>query len=283
MQDLFKSKLLELRSPTAPQGFGDALLGKVLWGGKAVARKTITAVEEGVKLKEAYSEKKQVIESLERFVEDQTKESKISIIPVAGGEITLKKPEEHELAYRISSLDELTKFISAEAFSEFNNLIKNKKPGKLAVLFITESFRETSEREVVENASPLVASFLPCLPHKTSELFEKMVTAMKLNADETLLLGLESKGEDLLKAVMSVADHLKPEVIITLGAKSTQRVLKSPDRLTMVHGQFFQRKIGDWTAQIVPLFHPSIIETNLNMKKTAWIDMQKIMKWLKKI
>jgi uracil-DNA glycosylase family 4 len=60
-------------------------------------------------------------------------------------------------------------------------------------------------------------------------------------------------------------------------------VLKSTDRLAQVHGQFFSRKIGEKTFQVVPLFHPSIIETNQNMKKTAWADMQKIMKHLKKL
>lgn len=69
-----------------------------------------------------------------------------------------------------------------------------------------------------------------------------------------------------------------------LRGEPPSKILKSNDRLSLVHGEFFTRKIGDETSiQVVPLFHPSIIETNQNMKKTAWVDMQKIMKHLKKL
>jgi uracil-DNA glycosylase family 4 len=71
---------------------------------------------------------------------------------------------------------------------------------------------------------------------------------------------------------------------VTLGANSTHKILKVQDRLTQLHGQFFNRKIENiGTFIVVPLFHPSIIENNQNMKKTAWTDMQKIMKQLKKL
>ncbi|GEM_PF-1045488 len=283
MQEIFKTKLLELRRPGKVLSFADALLGPVLWAPKSKTLKLMTAKEESAKLKEAYTEKHQVIESLERYVEEKTQITRIPIIPVAGGEVGLKKAEEHELSYRLESLEMLSKHISKNAYDEFQILIDKRKIGQLKILFITEAFTPFSEREKIETPSAFAKAFLPFLPHKTSELFERMVMAMKLLPEETLLLGLESEGEDLMKAVMSVAEHLRPEVIVTLGAKSTQKVLKSNDRLTMVHGQFFSRKIGEWTAQITPLFHPSIIETNQNMKKTAWIDMQKIMKVLKKV
>jgi hypothetical protein len=283
MQEIFKSKLLELRRPSMATSFAEALCGQVLWASKSKLPKMITPKEEGEKLKEAFSEKQQVIESLERFVEEKTQTTRIPIIPVAGGEIALKKPEEHDLSYRLNDIAELEKHLSSHSYSEIKNLLENREKNKIEVLFVTETFRPVSERESVENPSAFTKAFLPTLPLKTSELFERMVMAMKLVPEEVVLLGLENEGEDLLKAVMSVADYLRPQVIVTLGAKSTQRVLKSNDRLTMVHGQFFGRRVGDWNAQIVPLFHPSIIETNQNMKKTAWIDMQKIMKTLKKI
>ncbi len=83
---------------------------------------------------------------------------------------------------------------------------------------------------------------------------------------------------------MRIAAFYKPEVIVTLGAKATHKILKGQERLAMVHGQFFVRKIENvGTMTIVPLFHPSIIESNQNMKKTAWSDMQKIMQHLKKL
>lgn len=283
MQEIFRSKLSELRKPTDAKSFGEALYGQVFWAKPIPAHKTLTPHQESAKLKENYSEKQQVIESLERFVEDKTKNRKEPTIPVSGGEVILKRPEEIALYYELSSLSDLSKFIPAEAAQEILTLAKNKKKGELTVLFVTENFRPKSERENPENPSLFTKELLPCLPLNTSGLFEKMVSAMKLTPPETLLLGLDYEGEDLLKAVMSVADYLRPAFIVTLGAKSTQKVLNNNDRLTMVHGQFFGRKVGEWNAQIVPLFHPSIIETNQNMKKTAWIDMQKIMKSLKKL
>ena len=282
MQEVFKSKLLELRKPIKAGSFAEALFGQVSWTSRAIINRPATPKEEGVKLKEAFSEKQQVIESLERYVEEKTQGVKIPVIPVSGGEVVLKKAEEHDLSFQLKSLQDLKQHISHEAYSEFEKLI-HEDSKDLEILFITENFRPHSERENIENASEMMKAFLPCLPAKTSELFERMVMAMKVEAKKTMLLGLELNEEDLLKAVMSLAEYLRPQIIVTLGAKSTQKVLKSNERLTMVHGQYFSRRLGDWSAQIVPLFHPSIIETNQNMKKTAWIDMQKIMKTLKKI
>ena len=283
MQEIFKAKLLELRRPVKAESFSDALLGQTHWAPKSKLPKIVTPKEESAKLKEAFSEKQQVIESLERFVEEKTQTTRIPIISVSGGEVGLKKPEEHDHSYNLQSIEELEKHLSSQSYQEIKTLLQGKEKNKVEVLFVTESFRPLSERESAESPSAFTRAFLPSLPLKTSELFERMVTAMKLVPEEVALLALENEGEDLLKAVMSAAEYLRPQVIVTLGAKSTQRVLKSNDRLTMVHGQFFARRIGEWNAQIVPLFHPSIIETNQNMKKTAWIDMQKIMKTLKKI
>ncbi len=281
MQEIFKAKLLELRRPAKGSTFAEALFGQVSWIQGTPVKRVATPKEEGVKLKEAFSEKQQVIESLERFVEEKTQNVKIPIIPVSGGEVGLKKTEMHEHSFELKNLSSLKEHISPQAFSQIEKIVEGKS--ELEILFITESFRAESERENLENPSDLMKSFLPCLPAKTSELFERMVMAMKIEAKNTILIGLENEGEDLLKAVVSVVEYLKPQIVVTLGAKSTQKILKNNDRLTMVHGQYFTRKMGEYTAQIVPLFHPSIIETNQNMKKTAWIDMQKIMKTLKKV
>ncbi|HLW56502.1 MAG TPA: hypothetical protein VKY27_03900, partial [Bacteriovoracaceae bacterium] len=94
----------------------------------------------------------------------------------------------------------------------------------------------------------------------------------------------EFEGVSLFEDIVKLTKEYRPLVIITLGAKATSAVLKTNDRLAQVHGQFFNRKLIDsYEVQVVPLFHPNIIETNQNMKKTAWIDMQKIMKYLKKL
>jgi len=112
-----------------------------------------------------------------------------------------------------------------------------------------------------------------------------MIQAMKLESHEVMIFPLEAQDEvDGSSDVLRVAEYFRPEVVITLGANATSKILKSNDRLSIIHGQFFSRKyVDDSNFQIIPLFHPSIIETNQNMKKTAWGDMQKIMKYLKKL
>jgi uracil-DNA glycosylase family 4 len=111
-----------------------------------------------------------------------------------------------------------------------------------------------------------------------------MVTAMKLKPENVVVFSVDKDGEDNSRQVMEAAAFFRPEVIITLGAKAAHKILKGNDRLSNIHGQFFKRDIDEVGAfQVVPLFHPSIIETNQNMKKTAWADMQKIMKHLKKL
>ncbi|MFL5786168.1 MAG: uracil-DNA glycosylase family protein, partial [Bacteriovoracaceae bacterium] len=112
-----------------------------------------------------------------------------------------------------------------------------------------------------------------------------MILAMKLDPSEVMIYPVEKTDEtDLSGEVVRIALYLNPEVMITLGAKATQKILKSNDRLSLIHGQFFERKVeNQGVLQIVPLYHPSILETNVSMKKTTWTDMQKIMKHLKKI
>jgi DNA polymerase len=162
--------------------------------------------------------------------------------------------------------------------------LENKVPEQVKVLFVSEKFRSWEEIEP-ELKSGLINELLAGFPLKTAELFERMITAMKLVASEVIIFPVEGSDEsDFSRYVMEVAAYYRPEIIVTLGAKAAQKILKSNDRLSMVHGQFFNRRMSETgNFQVVPLFHPSIIETNQNMKKTAWADMQKIMKHLKKL
>ena len=152
------------------------------------------------------------------------------------------------------------------------------------MIFITENFRPMSEAQPELKVSGFLNELILGLPLKTAELFERMILAMKFMPDEVLIYPVEAGENDLSLEVMKLAAFFRPEVLITLGAKATQNILKNNDRLSMTHGQFFIRKINDsLTVNLIPLFHPSIIESNQNMKKTAWADMQKIMKHLKKL
>jgi hypothetical protein len=271
MDSLFKQKLLNLRNPKSPKTFGEALLGDGSWLKKVSPPAPQNAPE-------VYSEKVQVIESLERFVEEKVSESTEPVLKIPGGEVVLREEPQWGEVTPFASLEDLKASLKLDQrFQEI--ALKNKRP---TAIFVSEKFRpwEESEKDL---KGGFIDELLLGFPPKTAELFERMILAMKLTPEEVVIYPVEGEEADFSQDVFELAGFFKPEVIITLGAKATTKILKSSDRLSMIHGQFFQKRAGEQVFQVVPLFHPSIIETNQNMKKTAWSDMQKIMKHLKKL
>lgn len=278
MDSLFKQKLMSLRTPVAPKTFAEALLGDSSWAKKGIpVKKAITPP------KEAFSEKVQVIESLERFVQEKTEELKTESLKLDGAELLIRPGPGWDEVRSFKSREELRDVLHLDQ-NLTDIILKDKSPDHVKALFISEKFRSWDEVKE-ELKEGFINELLAGFPLKTAELFERMILAMKLTPSEVIIFPVEGLDEkDYSLEVMEVAAFYRPEVVITLGAKATQRILKSNDRLSMIHGQFFSRKLGELgSVQVVPLFHPSIIETNLNMKKTAWNDMQKIMKHLKKL
>ncbi len=276
MEEIFKRNLLGLRQGHKPQTFGEAIFGPLpgfLEGKKRIHSLPKPSAPE-------FTEKKQVMESLERFARDK-EESVGPVIPVEGGEIHVKP----EPAWETRSFSDLSGLEEVLALSKNhqNISIGKKTPGEVRVLFVTETFRSWESIQE-ESAEGFLQEVLLGFPLKTAEFFSRMIGAMKLDPHEVILYPVEVNGEERPQDVMEVAAFFEPEIMITLGAKASNLILKGNDRLNLIHGQFFQRSLGNKKQiQIVPLYHPSIIETNLNMKKTAWADMQKIMKHMKKL
>jgi uracil-DNA glycosylase family 4 len=271
MDDLFKRSLLNLRKHQAPKTFGEAL-----WNSQLPFKKT---AEKKIVITEDYSEKKQIIESLERFAQDQIPAG--ASLSVNGGEVSVKATTTFTVRGSASQ-EALIEGLSADPHIA-QILMGEKSPNAVKVMFIPEILREWAEVEP-ELKGGFVNELICAFPLKTAEFFERMISAMKLAPSEVVMYPIDHGDKDLSQEILEIAAFFQPEVIITLGAKATQRLLQGQDRLTVIHGQFFQRSIenlGHFT--FVPLFHPSIIETNQNMKKTAWVDMQKIMKHLKKL
>ena len=232
---------------------------------------------------EGFTEKRQVIESLERFAKEKVEEAQAPVIKFDRGEIHVKPDPIWDEVKKPSDLTALLGQLTLER-ETLDVLFRGKTPGKIRVMFVTENIRPWDEFKS-ELKNSFIDELLTGFPVKTAEFFERMIMAMKLEPSEVLVYPVE-KGEeaDLSAEVVRIALFYNPEIVITLGGKATQKVLKSNDRLTHIHGQFHERKVeNQGTLQIVPLYHPSILETNLSMKKTTWDDMKKIMKHLKKI
>jgi hypothetical protein len=277
MEDLFKQNLLMLRQAVKPQTFAQAIYGFTPW-----AQKSETKVAAPMVSREHFSEKAQVLESLERFAQEKIQESPEAVIKFPGGEIAEKPEPIWEGISQYAQYSDLAQALSLEA-EALKLTLAHKQPGQLKVMFVAESFRKVDEFSP-ELKEGFINQLLPAFPFKTAEFFSRMLTAMKLDDREVLIYPTLFNDQDISDEVMKVAGFFRPEVIVTLGANSAHKILKVQERLTQLHGQFFNRKIENiGTFIVVPLFHPSIIENNQNMKKTAWADMQKIMKHLKKL
>ena len=118
---------------------------------------------------------------------------------------------------------------------------------------------------------------------QSRELLTKMIQAMKLSNDEYSILEIEAEKKGKLEEIKGQILAEKPSVVITLGAFASNLLLEGQERLSKIHGNFFPRSFSDnFHTQIVPLFHPSFLLINPGMKKSAWMDMQKIMDFLGK-
>lgn len=274
---MFKQNLLRMRNPHVPASFGEALFGQVSWVQKCISKKNRPQREVA-----QFTEKAQILESLERYAQEKLGDNPAATIKISGGEIGIKADPIWLDVPQYAQLNELKKDLSVEE-KVLDICLKDKSPEKVRIMFVPESFR-TFEEFKNDLKDDFTNQLLPAFPLKTTELFSRMLSAMKLIDEEILIYPTMSHEVDISLEVMKVAGFFAPEIIVTLGANATHKILKGQERLALVHGQFFNRRVENiGTFAVVPLFHPSIIENNQNMKKTAWADMQKIMKHLKKL
>jgi uracil-DNA glycosylase family 4 len=263
MDHIFKQKLLKQLQPNKPKTFREALFPQGSWLSESSNLKKVDQIPE---------EKKIIIESLEKFAEAKLSETPSGVLKLDGGELHRK----------ISSIDELIGSLQLSE-EDLNVLIKSKIKGSIKLMFITESLRSQEEAKS-EFSEGLINELILCFPKKTAEFFERMIRAMNLQNDQILVYPIESANGFLDQDILKIVEFFKVDIVVTLGAKAANKILNTNGRLTAIHGQFFNKKASsNYEFQVVPLFHPSIIETNQNMKKTAWVDMQKIMKLLEKV
>lgn len=156
--------------------------------------------------------------------------------------------------------------------------IAEKKNSLSLVLFLGDSFIEGSG----------------------DDLLGKMIQAMKLRPGEFNRFSFNEKLEDVndlsknlieptqeTQELLEIIKKYKPEVVVSLGATVTNILLGKREKLSGIHGQFFDKKIDinneSYTYALTPIFHPDFLIINPNMKRTAWIDLQKVMERVGKI
>jgi uracil-DNA glycosylase family 4 len=128
------------------------------------------------------------------------------------------------------------------------------------------------------------------------DLLGKMIAAMKLTGAEFYRHPMEEALDDVvdlaknLEAPSSATQILfntivekRPKVVVSLGATVTNILLGKREKLSTIHGQFFEKRIGECVYSLMPIFHPDFLIINPNMKRTAWVDLQKVMERIGKI
>ena len=128
------------------------------------------------------------------------------------------------------------------------------------------------------------------------DLLGKMINAMKLNNSEfyrfkmdedldtvnDLVKNLESPSLSTQK-LLAIILEIRPRIVVSLGATVTNVLLGKREKMSTIHGQFFEKKINGCDYALMPIFHPDFLVINPNMKRTAWIDLQKVMERIGKI
>ena len=232
-------------------------------------------------------EKELVINSLKSFVDEKgVEESKEKKVSFTGGEIALKVENIVQRDSITMSTDQFLselnkcnncneKYIGQRKFVETPNNLE-----KIKVLFVNDSVKSNDD-----SSSEYI------------NLLNKMALSMNLKEEDYLITSLikcfnpekteqsqKEMSQNCLDNFYKTLYFTNARVVVPLGAFATNFLLNEQKRLSSVHGKFFPQKImfGEDLRefQIVPIFHPQFLLINPNMKRTAWIDLQKIMKHL---
>lgn len=124
-------------------------------------------------------------------------------------------------------------------------------------------------------------------------MLSKMAAAMGLAENQFVRAACpdslsEDDAQELLDALCRDLFKLKISCLITLGARPTHLLMQKKEKLQNLRGRFYRftiidshnEKKNEHTLDMMPIFHPEFLRINPNMKKTAWNDLQSVMKRL---
>jgi DNA polymerase len=123
---------------------------------------------------------------------------------------------------------------------------------------------------------------------RAGQLLTKMIEAMGLNRDQVYIAnvvkcrppGNRNPEPDEISACSPFLENqievLRPKVICTLGTFASQTLLKTGQKISNLRGRFHVYK----GIPVMPTFHPAYLLRNPSEKKSAWEDIQLIMKEL---
>lgn len=211
----------------------------------------------------ADSEKKKTFKSLKKFVNKKAEIEKTSNI--ISNNISIKLNINELSSQKIIKYDSSTCQWYVDEIGTGTNL---------DILFVGDPVRESASENIDQ---------LNFEDEKWS-ILSNIVNAMKL-APESFAFSLCFSENDKNVSFEKQILILRPKVVITLGAMSTNAVLGYKERLSNIHGKFIEKEFNSkeqiLKVNIVPIFHPEFLSINKNMKSTAWVDLQQVIEYLK--
>jgi Uracil DNA glycosylase superfamily len=103
---------------------------------------------------------------------------------------------------------------------------------------------------------------------KSGDLLVKILKAMNLSCDAVFIC-----NADDLESVQAKIKIISPKIIITLGTKAAQSLLKIKSPLEQ-----FQGKFHDYNGiKVMPTFHPSLLLKHPEYKRQVWEGMKRVM------
>lgn len=270
---LRKSTLQNQRKGAFPfPSYAQALFSQVL-----VSRKLISSsfekplvrtptVDHGPTVAADLSEKQKILQSLDQYIDTEMKESGSEKISFPGGEIS---HAQNDASSSNGTIIEMSSFIEKAGDRPVIYDYDSFDSDQLSILFVGQRPKDFDD----ENSR--------------ADLLSKMIGAMQLKNLEFSRIYL---SEDTATAqsewyrILEMLDGRMQLCIVPLGAKACNTVLGTKERLSKIHGQEFKfRIIGKKTKidlSVFPVFHPDFLQINPNMKRSAWIDLQKVMNHL---
>ncbi len=268
----FEKEFIRLRQAeaTGPKSgklsFAQALLGNSAWFlaelPEFVSDGTALTPPAAVQEKPVLSEKEHVLESMNKFVSKVTEDKPVGekIIQLQHGHVEKKQDESARISLSKNSTD------------DFGSQLEG-------IEILSGDF------------SGVKCVFLGDTLHTDDDdLLMKMIQAMKLETGEYLRMPLEniSQKSDEFADLCIGLQKVDPVVVITMGAIATNVMLGKKERLSRVHGVTTDKTVEfkdgvQWSYKMIPIFHPDYLKINPKMKRTAWDDLQKVMRMVGKL
>lgn len=208
------------------------------------------------------NEKVEILASFEKYVDDNGAEVEDrKEVSFPGGKASQKVDVDHTV-----NLKDIGDHL-LETVEFFDGLPEDYDD--LKVIFVCEKPGDMNE----ENAG--------------QDILSKMIMAMKLEKSHFMRIFINKDSDNPLAVWQQIINKFMNKsqlTVVSMGAFTTNTLIGKKERLSKIHGKqiIYSYESGDNLLELslFPVFHPDILQINPNMKRSAWIDLQKVMKHL---